>query len=267
VNAVTPFERAWHYRELIRAILSRELAARFRGSVLGWVWALAAPLIMMGAYTVVFSGVVAVSGSTAHRSLGSRSLVIFSGITLFNFFAELLYRAPGLLHEHAGFIRKSIFPSETLAWIAVLRSAVYAGVSFVILLAFQLFLTRQIPWTIVLVPAVVAPFFLFLLGTVWFLMALGAFTRDVTYLMASIAPVLMLTTPVFFSVSDIPVPIRHWVRLNIVADYIEMFRSVVLYGELPNWELLAVTTVASYGVFLIGYAFFVRYKAVFVDVL
>lgn len=188
MNIVTPFQRAWQYRELIRAILSRELAVRFRGSILGWAWAIAAPLIMMAVYTVVFSGVISISATPQHHTIGTRSLLIFSGITLFNFLAELLYRAPGLLHEHEGFIRKSIFPVETLAWIAVLRASVYAGISLAVLLVFQLFLTWTIPWTVVLVPVVLAPFILFLLGSVWFLMALGAFTRDVMYLMVMLRP-------------------------------------------------------------------------------
>ncbi len=267
MNPVTPFERAWHYRELIRAILSRELAVRFRGSVLGWVWALAAPLIMMSAYTVVFSGVISASGLTQRHTVGSRSLLVFSGITVFNFLAELLYRAPALLHEHEGFIRKSIFPSETLAWIAVFRAAVYAGISLCILLVFQFFLTWHMPWTIVFLPIIVAPFLLFLLGSVWFLMALGAFTRDIVYLMASIVPLLMLTSPVFYSLSEIPTKLQHWTQFNIIGDYIEMFRDVVLYGQFPAFGLYFAALAVSYLVFMAGYAFFNQYKSVFVDVL
>jgi lipopolysaccharide transport system permease protein len=269
VNIGTPFERAWHFRDLIRAILTRELASRFRGSMLGWMWAIAAPLIMMAAYTVIFSGIVTLAGSPGNRSIGARSLLIFSGITIFNLFAELLYRAPGLLHEHAGVIKKSIFPSETLAWIAVLRALVYAAISFAVLVAFQLVLTRHIPWTVILVPLLSFPLVMFLLGAVWFLMALGAFTRDVVHLMATIVPLFMFVTPVFYGFADMPARIRPWERLNIVGDYIDLFRDIVLYGKIdsPGLAVYGMCFAASYVVFLLGYMFFIQYKSVMVDVI
>lgn len=224
---------------------------------------------MMGAYTVIFSGVVTLAGPSVHRSIGARSLLIFSGITVFNLFAELLYRAPGLLHEHAGFIKKSIFPSETLAWVAVLRAAVYAAISFAVLVVFQLALTWHLPWTVVLAPLWAVPMIFFLLGTVWFLTALGAFTRDVAHLMATIVPLLMFITPVFYSFDDVPAAIRPWMRLNILGDYIELLRDITLYGDVGGSTLIVYAACfgASYIVFLLGYAFFMQYKAVMVDVI
>lgn len=224
---------------------------------------------MMAAYTVIFSGVVTLASSTAHRSVGSRSLLIFCGITIFNLFAELLYRAPGLLHEHAGFIKKSIFPSETLAWIAVLRAFVYAVISFAVLLVFELVLTRQIPWTVIFAPLLAVPLILFLLGTVWFLTALGAFTRDVAHLMATIVPLLMFITPIFYSFDDVPAKVQPWMRLNVIGDYVELLRDIVLYGDVGIQPaiLYGECFVASYVVFLLGYAFFMQYKSVMVDVI
>lgn len=54
MNLATPFENAWRYQELIRAVVRRELAVRFRGSILGWLWAVFGPLVMLSAYTVIF---------------------------------------------------------------------------------------------------------------------------------------------------------------------------------------------------------------------
>ncbi len=267
MGLITPIERAWQFRELIKAILSRELAARFRGSVLGWVWAIAAPLAMMLLYTVVFSGVVMLAHTSQDGSFRTRSLLIFSGITVFNLFTELLYRAPALLHEHASFIKKSIFPIETLAWIAVLRALVYSAVSFGVLIVFELLTTHRIPPTVLLTPFLILPLVLLLLGSTWFLMALGAFTRDITHLMATIVPLFMWITPVFYRLADVPAAVRPWMRLNIMADYIEMLRDLVLNGAVPSLKLYAACVAVSYAVFILGYAFFVRYKSIIVDVI
>lgn len=264
---VTPLERAWHFRELIRAVVRRELTVRFRGSMLGWLWAIFGPLIMLTVYTIIFSSAVGVPASAAKHGVFSYAQSIFAGLILFNLFSELAYRAPMLLHEHTTFIKKSIFPSETLAWTATIRAIVYAAISFAVLLVFQLVLTHSIPLTFLLLPFVFIPFFLFLLGVSWFLMALGSFTRDVTHLMASIVPVMMFATPIFYSITDVPERLRLLFKLNIIGDYIQMVRDLLLFGQLPDLLLYVGTVLVSLFIFAFSYRFFMRYKAVFVDVI
>ena len=96
-----------------------------------------APLLMLLTYTVLFSitvpQLVAQGMSTTDYAAG-----IFVGLIVFNLFSELAYRAPTLLHEHVTFVKKSIFPSETIAWMATIRAFVYGGVSFGVYIAFRL---------------------------------------------------------------------------------------------------------------------------------
>ncbi len=264
---VAPLERAWHYRELIRAVVRRELAARFRGSILGWAWAVFGPLVMLTAYTIIFSSAVGVPKSAQAGGVGSYALSIFTGLIVFNLFSELAYRSPGLLHEHVHFIKKSIFPSETLAWTATIRALTYAGISFVVLLIFAVVRMHGLPWTVLLLPFIVVPLHLFLLGACWFLMALGSFTRDVAHLMISIVPVLMFATPIFYSIDDVPPAVRFVIHLNLIGDYVEMVRDVLIHGRLPNPLLYLGSLFVSLVVFHFGYRFFQRYKAIFVDVI
>ncbi|MGC2050966.1 MAG: ABC transporter permease [Methylovirgula sp.] len=267
MTLLTPLQRAWHFRELIRAVVRRELAARFRGSILGWLWAIFGPLLMLTIYTFVFSSAIGIRTAASAKGVTNYSLTIFVGLIVFNLFSEVAYRAPALLHENANFIKKSIFPSETLAWTATIRAIVYAGISFGVLLVFELILVHWLPVTFFLLPLVVFPFVLFLLGVSWFLMALGSFTRDVTHLMASIVPVFMFATPIFYSVSDAPKGMRIFLRCNIIGNYVEMVRDIVLYDILPSPALYIGTDLASILIFRASYRFFMRYKNVFVDVI
>jgi lipopolysaccharide transport system permease protein len=267
MTLLTPFLNAWHYRELIRAVVRRELAARFSDTILGWVWAVFGPLVMLSAYTFIFSTAVGLPGSAKGGSFGTYALSIFAGLIVFNLYSEVAYRSPLLLHEHAGFIKKSIFPAETLAWTATIRACVYSAISFAVLLAFILVLTFRLPATFLLLPFVVAPYFLLLLGTSWFLMALGSFTRDVSYLMISIVPVLMFATPIFYTIDDVPENLRIYVHFNLIGNYIEMIRNLLLLDTVPDLALFVGTTVASLVMFLFGYRFFMKYKAVYVDVI
>jgi lipopolysaccharide transport system permease protein len=267
MNLATPLENAWRYQELIRAVVRRELAVRFRGSILGWLWAIFGPLVMLAAYTVIFSSAVGIPASARALGPGGYPLFIFVGLIVFNLFSELAYRAPMMLHEQASIIKKSIFPSETLAWTATIRASVYALISLAVWFIFKLVATFSLPATIMLVPLVAIPFFLALLGMCWFLMALGSFTRDVTHLMASILPVFMFATPIFYSIDDVPPQLRLYVHLNLIGNYVEMMRDLLMFNRLPGAWLYLGTVAGSLLIFYYGYRFFMQYKAVFVDVI
>jgi len=135
-----PFRQMWHHRDLIQAILRREVAERFKGSVAGWVWAVVAPLLAIAVYTLVFSSTVKLpEGFVVTKNENtSYALFILSGIVVFNFWSEMAFRAPMLLHEYVHFIKQTIFPSDMLAVISTLRATLYTVISIVVLLIFQL---------------------------------------------------------------------------------------------------------------------------------
>lgn len=262
-----PFLTAWRFRELISAVLRQDLAARFRGSLFGWGWAIAGPLVTLGLYTLTFSSALRLPVARSHGSITHYALWVFAGLIVFNLFAELCYRAPMLLHEHAPRIKTSIFPSEVLAWIALFRGLVYAGISLGVLLVFQLCLTGRVPLTILLLPLFLIPLGAMLLGLIWFLSALGAFARDVGYLMITIVPFTMIISPIFYNVSDLPEALQAVNFLNPLADAIEIMRALTLTGTWPSGLAIAWLLIISLAVFRGGYAFFRRYKNILVDVI
>ena len=262
-----PFASAYRHRELIRVIVWRELAQRFRGSAIGWIWACMAPLVMLSAYTIIFSGPVKISSTPDQAGVAVYALSIFSALIVFNFFTELANRAPNLLHENAWFIKKTIFPSDTLAWIAMIRGLVYATISFTLLLIFKLILSGTLPWTVLLVPAVILPFTLFLIGVTWFLSALGALTRDVFHLVASFIPLLIFASPVFYSLQEVPAGSRIYTYINPLAPYMEMMRDTVLRGVVPDPLLYLWSVFLALVSFWWGYAVFRRYRSILIDVI
>jgi lipopolysaccharide transport system permease protein len=266
-RVLAPLSIGWRHRELILAVLRRELADRFSGSAFGWVWAVVGPLITLGIYTVTLTKAMQLPVATAHGSTSNYALSTFVGLIVFGLFAELCSRAPLLMHEHAWFLKTSIFPSETLAWTAVLRALSYAGISFLVLLVFELALNGIPPLSIFLLPFIVVPLVMFLLGMVWFLAAIGAFTRDMSYLMITFVPLAMFATPVFYRVSDLPDPLRALAYANPLGTAIEMTRAVVLGGVLPPPLACCGFLVVSLAVCRGGYAVFERYKGILIDVI
>lgn len=263
-----PFQRAWRHRELIRAVARREYLSRYSGAALGWIWAILAPLCVLGTYTFLFY--FTVPELRGNQTVSDYAGSIFIGLIVFNLFSELGYRAPMLLHEHVNFVKRSIFPSETIAWTATIRAFIYSGISFGVFIVFRLLTVGYLPLTIFLTPFVIVPFALFMLGVTWFLMALGAFTRDVAHIMASIVPLFMFATPVFFKLDYITSmsPVAGvLMRLNLIGDYVEMMRDLSFTGRFPHPAVYILTVTASYAIFIGGYRFFMRYKSVIVDVI
>ena len=264
-----PFLQMWHHRDLIQAILRREVAERFKGSVAGWVWAVIAPLLAIAVYTLAFSGKLELPPRyivTADKHL-SYALFILSGIVVFNFWAEMAFRAPMLLHEYVHFIKQTIFPSDMLAVISTLRATLYTVISIVVLLIFQVSVMGSLPWTVLLLPVIFIPFIGFLVGMAWFLCALGAFTRDAGYLMINIVPLFMFATPIFYHQSIFGPPWDLVIYANALTGYVEVMRDILLVGKFPNWYVYGWTLVTSAFSFYFGYWFFDRYRNVIVDVI
>jgi len=260
---IVPFYNALQYRELIRVVLGRELYQRFRASYFGWIWAVLTPLLMLFIFTAVSSSILKIGGDTEVNF----ALSMFIGLLYFNLFAELMTRAPLLLTEHVNFIKKSIFPSEILAWTSMLRSLTYAGIGFVVYLAFQLYIAGTIPLAALLLPFILIPLFLLLLGLVWFFSALGAFTRDIAFMMAAVMPAFMFVTPVFYTVIGQPLEVKLMAYINPLSPYVEMTREILLIGRLPDLMTFLIAWCVAVVVFYAGYSFFMRFRSVAVDVI
>lgn len=263
----TPFASAWHHRELILAVLRRELRERFKGSAAGWVWAVASPLIALVTYTVVFGGSTKLPNNAEAASSTDYALFIFGGLVAFNFFTEMAYRAPSLLHEYAHYIKQTMFPAEMLPVISVLRAMSYACIGLALMLGCQLVFTGSLHWTVLLLPFWFVPFIALLLGMTWLLSALGAFTRDTSYLVSSVAPLLMFATPVFFSHETLSPTVRLLMYANVMTGFIEIIRDLVVFGRIPNLLVYAWTFFLSAGTFWFGYWYFLRQRDQIADVL
>ena len=263
-----PFTESWHHRDLIAAILRRELRERFSGSMAGWVWAVVAPVISLVTYTVVFGGAVKLPNNAESKSSMDYALFVFGGLVAFNFFSEMAYRAPSLLHEYAHYIKQTMFPAEMLPIISTLRATTYATIGLALMLLCQLVFTGSLHWTVLLLPLWFLPFLAFLIGITWLLSAMGAFTRDTAYLMMTIAPVLMFATPVFYSHETLSPDARFWMyALNVLTGFIEIIRDLVVFGKIPNGLVIAWTLFISMFFFWFGYWFFRRQQDAIADVI
>lgn len=258
----------WRNRMLIRQFTRREVEGRYRGSFLGVFWSFVNPLILLLIYTFVFGVVFQARWSQSRTSnLQEYALVLFCGITTFNIFSECLARAPVLIVGAPNYVKKVVFPLEILP-VAVLGAALFhALIGLAILLVANVLIAGALHWTVLLLPLVALPLVFLCLAAGWFLASLGVFVRDIAYLIGLVAQVLFFTSAIFYAPDALPEPFRSLQLFNPLVSIVEHVRRVVLWGTLPSWSELALWTLITGALMLLGYAWFMKTKKGFADVI
>jgi lipopolysaccharide transport system permease protein len=178
----TPREMAaslWRNRSLVMALCKREIAGRYRGSLLGMFWSFFHPVFMLAVYTFVFSVVFQARWGSGSGSKTEFALVLFAGLIVFNLFAECVNRSPALILLNVNYVKKVIFPLEILPWVTLSAALFHAGVSLFVWLVAYVLLFGLPHMTVLYVPLVIFPLCLFTVGISWALASLGVYLRDV----------------------------------------------------------------------------------------
>ena len=248
-------------------MIRREVAGRYRGSLIGLAWSFLNPLLMLAVYTFVFGSVFKAKWGVAQESTSGFALVLFSGMIVHGLMAECLTRAPTLILDNVSYVKKVVFPLEILPWVMVGSAVFHTLVSLLILITANLLMFGRLSWTLSLLPVVLLPFLLFLMGLVWFLASLGVYLRDIRQVMGVLTTMLMFLAPVFYPISALPPAVQSWVWLNPLTAVIEAVRAVILHGQAPEWLTLGIYALVSVVVFLLGFAWFQKTRRGFGDVL
>jgi lipopolysaccharide transport system permease protein len=262
------FSSIWRHRELIWQMSRREVVGRYRGSVMGLAWSFFNPILMLIVYTFVFSIVFKARwGVGAEESKADFAIVLFVGMIVHGLFAECINRAPSLILSNVNYVKKVVFPLETLSWVAMGSALFHAFVSLVVLVAAQLIINVSLPWTAVLFPIILLPLLLATMGFAWFLAATGVYVRDIGQITGIITTAMLFMSPVFYPISTLPEQYQAALLLNPLTFVIEQARQVLIWGGLPDWSGLAVYLAISVAVAWSGFWWFQRTRAGFADVL
>lgn len=258
----------WRNRQFIAQMTRREVAGRYKGSVMGLAWSFFNPVFMLAVYTFVFSVVFKARwGVGGDESKTQFAVVLFAGMIVHGLFAEVLNRAPGLILSNVNYVKKVVFPLEILPVVSMGAALFHSLVSLgVLLIAFALF-NGYLHWTAVFAPLVVLPLVILTLGLAWMLASLGVFLRDVGQTIGIITTVMLFLAPVFYPITALPEELRPWIMANPLTFIIEQAREVLIWGHLPNWFGLAIYTLVATVVAWAGYAWFQKTRKGFADVL
>ncbi len=254
-------------RRLIRSMARRDILARYRGSFGDVFWTILNPLLLMATYFFVF-GVVLQTRFGADRSPTSFALYFLAGMLPWLAFSEPAGRSPFVIVEHRNFVKKLIFPLDTLPVnqvVAGLVTELFAAGVFIVAL---LLIRGSVPVQVLWLPVLLIPQLLFTLGVCWFLAALGVFVRDLGQIMGFVLTLWFFVTPICYpEPATLPASAMAILRKNPIFVLVRGYRAVFLEGRAP--ELLPVLKLWAVAVlvFFLGHAWFYKLRKSFADVI
>lgn len=262
------FTSLWRNRQLILQLARRDVISRYRGSLMGLAWSFLTPLLMLVVYTFVFSVVFKARWNiNVEESKTDFAIILFTGMIVFNLFAEIVNRAPGLIVSNTNYVKKVVFPLEIFSWVTLGSVLFHSLVSLVVLLLAQIVLNHSLPWTVIFFPLVLLPLIFASVGVAWFLAALGVFVRDIGQLTSVFTTVLMFLSAVFYPLTSLPERYQGLLMINPLVLIITESRKVLIFGSQPDWFSLGIALLAGFGLAAAGFWWFQKTRKGFADVL
>jgi homopolymeric O-antigen transport system permease protein len=252
------------YRGLISSLVARELKARYRGSVLGFVWSFVNPLLLLLIYSFVFTTIM----PNETPGVQPFAVFMFCGILPWNWFSTSLSDAAGSLLAGGNLIKKVLFPAEVLPLVSVLTNMVHFFLGLPILIAFLLVSGRYPdPWDLFWFPVAVIVQLIFSSALALMLAALTVHFRDIRDILANVLMLWFFATPIIYPWFQPNVQRFRWLfNINPFTHLAVSYQEILFFkGPIGHWRWLLALGAVSIFLFLAGYWLFDRLRDSFAE--
>ncbi len=267
-----PINESWWAKfDLLRILVRRDLDARYKGSVIGNLWPLLNQLSQLLIYIYVFSIVLkvkpALKGLPINENL-TFGLWLFAGLLPWIAFTSGLMQSANSVVGQANLVKKVVFPLTLLPLVPVLSAFIESSFGLMALIVVVAIISHTLHPTLALLPLVWLPQLLLAAGLGYLAAGLTVFLRDIPQTLGVLLNIWMYLTPIIYPASAIPLELRGWVFwLNPMAAIAEVYRDLVLVGEVKHWGEWGVSAIIASVVFCAGLWCYRRLRPAFADVL
>jgi lipopolysaccharide transport system permease protein len=264
-----PLAILWRHRTLIRSMVRRDILGRYRGSFGGVFWTVLNPLLLMTTYLFVF-GIILRARFPGDPSRSGFVLYFLCGMLPWLAFSEAAGRAPFIVLEHRNFVKKLVFPLETLPVNLTVAGLVTELFALAIYLTGLLLARGAVPLTVLWLPVLVIPQLLFTLGLCWFLAALGVYVRDLGQINGFLLTLWFFLTPICYpvqSLESLPPAALAILSKNPFFVLVQAYREIFLEARAPAFGPMWKLWLLSAALFFLGHTWFYKLKRSFADVI
>lgn len=220
----------WRYKWLLYELVLRDLKIKYRSSVLGYLWSLLNPLMMMTVLTIVFS--------TLFRfDIPNYPVYLLSGQLIYSFFSEATNMSMSSIINSASLIKKVYIPKYIFPVSRVLSSFVTLLLSLLAMVIVMVVTQVNFTWVILFFPIPLIYILVFSIGMGLLLSVLAVYFRDVIHLYSVLLSAWMYLTPIMYPINMVPDYVKRFIFWNPMYYFVEIFRQIVLYGEWPSLEM------------------------------
>ena len=245
------------FQPLLEELVARDIKIKYRRSVLGVLWTLLNPLLMMIVLSVVFSNLF-------KFDVENFPLFILSGQVIFNFFSESTTNAMGAIVGNASLIRKIYVPKYLFVISRIFSSFINLMASFTALILVMVATRAELHWTVILVPIPLVLLAIFSMGIGLILSAITVKFRDIMYLYSVFMTVLMYLTPIIYPMSILPAWLTPIVKLNPITNILLMFRDVMMYNTIFDVKSIVIAVIEAGLALVIGLRVFYKEQDEFI---
>jgi len=252
------------YRALIQSLVARDLQARYRGSVLGFLWSFVNPLLLLGVYTFVF---IVVLPAARPPELDPFGVFLFCGLLPWTWFSASLMESSNVLVAGGNLIKKVLFPAEILPIVTVLANLAHFCFGLPILAVFLLVYRVPLdPVNLLWLPVIVAVQLVLTTGLALLVAALTVHFRDLRDLLANLLTLWFFATPIIYPLEMAPARLRSVLVLNPFTMLATSYQDVLFRPEpFAAWPGLLALGAVSIVVFAFGYWVFDRLRDTFAE--
>ena len=252
------FEELYHYRELLKTNVQKEIRGKYKGSFLGVLWSFLNPLLMVLVYAIVFPYLMRVQQE-------HYLIYLITGIIPWIFFTTVVTSGCNCVWINGGIIKKVYFPRSILPISVVCAGLVNFLISCIVILLFLIFggvgLSFNIIWVIPL--ALIQS--LFSLGLLFILSAINVYVRDIEYIVQFFINLLFYATPIIYNVEMLPDKFRQLLMFNPMAHFINQYRNIFYYKAMPDFLSMLFMLCLSIIMLVIGYCIFKKLEKGFAE--
>ena len=252
------FKELYHYRELLKTNVKKDIRGKYKGSFLGILWSFINPLLQVLVYALVFPYIMKVETE-------NYLIFLICGIIPWTWFITSISQGTTSITNNANLIKKVYFPREILPISVVTSGLVNFLISCLIILIFVIFGGLGITWHLVFLPFIIIVQCLFTLALIFVLSAFNVYVKDVEYIVAFIINMLFYATPILYTTEMFSGPILWLFRLNPLAHLINAYRDVFYVHHIPNLASLTVLFGVCIILIVVGYFIFKKLEKRFAE--
>ena len=255
---MTLFKNLWNYRELLKTNISKEIRGKNKGAWLGIVWSWLNPLLMLLVYSLIFPLILRIQ-------IDNYALFLIIALIPWTFFTNAIQIGAGCIVNDANVLKKVYFPREILPISVVISGAITFLITCIILLFFIVFSSVGFSWHLVFFPIILIILVMFILGITFITSSVTVYVRDLEHLIQIAITVLFYATPIVYTIDMIPLEYQWVLGLNPMTHFIDAFRDIFYYHQMPNMEMMGILFIISFVLMVVGLFIFRKLEKRFAE--